>query len=112
MLAAIIVDDQFVAGEGGLNEFSFFADLPAGTEYTTAWTFFQDSDEPPLLGGPSGVVPLCEETTTPSPATTTIPEVVTDIANGDGTTPTVPVLIAVGFLTLVAVALRARKIER
>lgn len=44
--------------------------------------------------------------------TTTIPEVETDIANGDGTTPAVPVLIGVGFLTLAAVAVRARRMER
>lgn len=59
----------------------------------------------------SSVAPTSVVSTTVG-ETTTIPEVETDIANGDGTAPGVPVLIVVGFLTLVAVAVRARRIER
>jgi hypothetical protein len=68
------------------------------------------NDEPPPTTVPPTTVPPTVAPT--SVVSTTIPEVETDVADGDGTSPAVPVLIGVGFLTLVAVAVRARRIER
>jgi hypothetical protein len=94
--------------------------LPTGhSKYSTTWHWTYPGEvgnDETVYVGPSGDLPICAQaTTTTVPETTTsttIPEVETDIANGDGTNAAVPVLIAVGFLTLAAVALRARRIER
>jgi hypothetical protein len=122
-------------------QYRFNGSVPHGTSplavgdttYVAMRTWLEDSSHDGDLHTTSALVDCAPEptttteatTTTPAPtvaptsivsttlpATTTIPEVETDIANSDGTTRAVPVLIAVGFLTLVAAALRARRIER
>ena len=101
--------DSAVFLEDGANPFSFFVELPGGFAYETAFILESDTGEGggEPTDGPSGVIDFCEQATT-----TTIPEVETDIANGNQTNPAVPVLIAAAFLTLAAVAVRARRIER
>lgn len=72
---------------------------------TTTGEVTTSSSVPPTVA-PTSIV------STTVPETTTIPEVETDIPNGDSTRSVMPVLVAVGFLTLVIATIRARRLER